>query len=124
MVFRIGWNYRRFEHGTGFSWIRVDPQKQCVGRKPAEVDHAVHNRLWGIGRIVLLFDVIVAVLLGVVLLLLRTGGGNGPLSVVVVAGLTASLALRRLSPGLALGIAWAAVKREYEKVGDDWVAKG
>ena len=53
-----------------------------------------------------LFDVIVAVLLGAVLLLLRAGGGNGPLSVVVVAGLTASLALRRLSPGLALGIAW------------------
>ncbi len=53
-----------------------------------------------------LFDVIVAVLLGVVLLLLRTAGW-APLDVVIVAGLTVSLALRRLSPGLALGIAWA-----------------
>lgn len=55
----------------------------------------------------IVFDVVVAVLLGVVLLVLQAGGGPDWVGVGVVLGLTASLALRRLSPALALLIAWA-----------------
>ncbi len=51
-------------------------------------------------------DVVVAIALGVFLLLLRSDGDTLALAAVTVTGMTAALALRRLAPGLALGVAW------------------
>ena len=51
-------------------------------------------------------DVVVAVVLGVLVLLAAGQALDAPLSIVTVFGMTAALALRRLSPGLALAIAW------------------
>jgi signal transduction histidine kinase len=51
-------------------------------------------------------DLLIAVLLGGLVLVASGRGLDGPLSVVTVVGMTAALALRRLSPGLALSVAW------------------
>ncbi|MCS6547018.1 histidine kinase [Curtobacterium flaccumfaciens pv. flaccumfaciens] len=51
-------------------------------------------------------DLLIAVLLGGLVLVASGRGIDGPLSVVTVVGMTAALALRRLSPGLALAVAW------------------
>ncbi|WIB69434.1 MULTISPECIES: histidine kinase [unclassified Curtobacterium] len=51
-------------------------------------------------------DLLIAVLLGGLVLVASGRGLDGPLSVVTVVGMTAALALRRLSPGLALAVAW------------------
>lgn len=51
-------------------------------------------------------DVVTASVLGLLVLVVSTRGVDGPVSWLTVAGLTAALAFRRLSPGLALGIAW------------------
>ncbi|OIH96323.1 hypothetical protein BIU90_00555 [Curtobacterium sp. MCBA15_001] len=51
-------------------------------------------------------DVLIAGVLGVVVAALSASGSDGPSTYVVLVGLTLALALRRLSPGLALTIAW------------------
>ncbi|PZE97058.1 sensor histidine kinase [Curtobacterium sp. MCLR17_040] len=51
-------------------------------------------------------DLLIAVLLGGLVLVASGRGLDGPLSVVTVVGMTGALALRRLSPGLALAVAW------------------
>ncbi|WP_254787716.1 sensor histidine kinase [Curtobacterium sp. UNCCL20] len=51
-------------------------------------------------------DVVIAVVLGALVLVATGRGIDSPLSYVTVVGLTAALALRRLSPGLALATAW------------------
>ncbi|PYY59607.1 sensor histidine kinase [Curtobacterium sp. MCSS17_011] len=51
-------------------------------------------------------DLLIAVLLGGLVLVASGRGLDGPLSVITVVGMTAALALRRLSPGLALAVAW------------------
>lgn len=53
-------------------------------------------------------DVVVAGALGVVVLVLSVNALPGLAAYVAVLGLTVALALRRLSPGLALAVAWAA----------------
>src|SRR5947209_1986773 len=40
---------RRLENRIAATRIRIDPQQQRVGREPAEVDHAIHDRLRRIG---------------------------------------------------------------------------
>lgn len=51
-------------------------------------------------------DVVIAVVLGSLVLITSARGMDTPLAVVTVVGMTAALALRRLSPGLALAVAW------------------
>lgn len=51
-------------------------------------------------------DLLIAVLLGALVLVASGRGLDGPLSVVTVVGMTGALAIRRLSPGLALAVAW------------------
>ncbi|WP_323749793.1 sensor histidine kinase [Curtobacterium sp. VKM Ac-1376] len=51
-------------------------------------------------------DLVIAVVLGGLVLIASGRGLDGPLSVVTVVGMTGALALRRLSPGLALAVAW------------------
>ncbi len=51
-------------------------------------------------------DLLIAVLLGGLVLVASGRGLDGPLSVVTVVGMTGALAIRRLSPGLALAVAW------------------
>ncbi|MCS5514423.1 histidine kinase [Curtobacterium flaccumfaciens pv. betae] len=51
-------------------------------------------------------DLLIAVLLGGLVLVASGRGLGGPLSVVTVVGMTGALAIRRLSPGLALAVAW------------------
>ncbi|MFJ3383233.1 MULTISPECIES: histidine kinase [unclassified Curtobacterium] len=51
-------------------------------------------------------DLVVAGVLGALVAIVSTRGIDGPLGYVVVLGMTVALALRRLSPGLALTIAW------------------
>ncbi|MCJ1712606.1 sensor histidine kinase [Curtobacterium sp. VKM Ac-2922] len=57
-------------------------------------------------RVQIVTDVSVAVLLGLLVSVLTARGIDGPVSYVVVVVLTVALAFRRLSPGLALAIAW------------------
>ena len=52
-------------------------------------------------------DVVLAVVLGALVLFASARGMDSPLSIVTVVGMTGALALRRLSPGLALAVAWA-----------------
>jgi signal transduction histidine kinase len=51
-------------------------------------------------------DLLIAVLLGALVLVASGRGLDGPLSVVTVVGMTGALVIRRLSPGLALAVAW------------------
>ncbi|MFJ7286882.1 sensor histidine kinase [Curtobacterium sp. AB451] len=51
-------------------------------------------------------DVVIAVVLGGLVLVLTARGMDSPFAFLTVVGMTAALALRRLSPGLALGVAW------------------
>jgi signal transduction histidine kinase len=51
-------------------------------------------------------DLVIAVVLGGLVLIASGRGLDGPLSVITVIGMTGALALRRLSPGLALAVAW------------------
>ncbi|MBT1675638.1 sensor histidine kinase [Curtobacterium aurantiacum] len=57
-------------------------------------------------RAQVVIDLVIAVLLGGLVLVASGRGLDGPLSVITVVGMTAALALRRLSPGLALAVAW------------------
>ncbi|WP_238638172.1 sensor histidine kinase [Curtobacterium sp. HSID17257] len=57
-------------------------------------------------RAQLVTDVTAAVLLGVLLVLLRVSVDQSPLWLVTVVGLSGALAIRRLSPGLALALSW------------------
>ncbi|MGN8050143.1 sensor histidine kinase [Curtobacterium sp. 22159] len=52
-------------------------------------------------------DVLVAVVLGGLVLVVTARGMDSPLALLTVLGMTGALALRRLSPGFALGTAWA-----------------
>jgi signal transduction histidine kinase len=52
-------------------------------------------------------DVVIAVVLGGLVLVVTARGMDSPFAFLTVLGMTAALALRRLSPGLALGVAWA-----------------
>ncbi|PWC08140.1 sensor histidine kinase [Mycetocola zhujimingii] len=54
-------------------------------------------------------DIVVAALFGLVVAAVELPFSDGMAPVIVALGMTASLALRRLSPGLALGVAWLAV---------------
>ncbi|MDP4332889.1 histidine kinase [Curtobacterium sp. A7_M15] len=51
-------------------------------------------------------DVVIAVVLGGLVLVVTARGMDSPFAFLTVLGMTAALALRRLSPGLALGVAW------------------
>ncbi|WP_439691296.1 sensor histidine kinase [Curtobacterium sp. SP.BCo] len=51
-------------------------------------------------------DVVVAVVLGALVMVASARGLDSPLALLTVVGMTGALAIRRLSPGLALGIAW------------------
>ncbi|WP_243698337.1 MULTISPECIES: sensor histidine kinase [unclassified Curtobacterium] len=53
-------------------------------------------------------DVVVAGVLGALVAITSTRGIDGPVAYLTVLGMTVALAFRRLSPGLALAIAWAA----------------
>ncbi|MET1053023.1 MAG: sensor histidine kinase [Mycetocola sp.] len=54
-------------------------------------------------------DIVVACLFGLVMAGLELPATDGASPVIVTLGMTAALALRRLSPGLALGVAWLTV---------------
>ena len=58
-------------------------------------------------RVQIATDVVIAVVLGALVLVTTANGMDTPLEYVTLAGLTAALALRRISPGLALTVAWA-----------------
>ncbi|MDR6171323.1 histidine kinase [Curtobacterium sp. SORGH_AS_0776] len=57
-------------------------------------------------RVQVITDVVIAVLLGALVLVVTARGLDSPFALLTVLGMTAALALRRLSPGLALGVAW------------------
>lgn len=57
-------------------------------------------------RAQVLTDLVIAVLLGGLVLVAGARGLDSPLAIVTVVGMTAALALRRLSPALALTVAW------------------
>lgn len=57
-------------------------------------------------------DLGVAVVLGALVVVASARGLESPLSYLTVAGMTGALALRRLSPGLALAIAWVVAAFE------------
>ncbi|WP_222122034.1 sensor histidine kinase [Curtobacterium sp. 9128] len=69
-------------------------------------------------------DVVIAGALGVLLVVASARGIESPTAYVVVLGLTVALALRRLSPGLALTIAWVVAVFQMatdQVVGTDFV---
>lgn len=57
-------------------------------------------------RAQLVTDITAAVLLGGLLVLVRVSTADSPLWIVTVVGLITALAIRRLSPGLALALSW------------------
>ncbi|WP_420364403.1 histidine kinase [Curtobacterium sp. L3-7] len=57
-------------------------------------------------RAQIVVDLVVAGVLGVLVAVTSTRGIDGPLAYLTVLGMTVALALRRLSPGLALTVAW------------------
>src|SRR6266404_6478817 len=45
MILGIGGHHRRLENGIRPAWVGIYPQKQRIGREPAEIDNTIHDRL-------------------------------------------------------------------------------